>query len=377
MVVFNGTIQLILINECKNVREKKKMKRFKSIVVAGIAVFIFAAAILPASTASAQSSAALSIVPKKNYIVEPGKSANDTLTIRNLDNERTLQLNLRVVDFTYTDDGGTPKLMLAEDAPQTTWSLKPFLTVPKSVVIPPKSSKTVDMKVSIPAKQGAGSFYSAIVYSSGTPESGNVGLSASGVTLVFTSIPGEVNEKLTLEKFGAYHAPTATDKGGYVFMTAKKPLTVAYTLKNDGNVTEAPVGSITLKDSFGKERVISKINPNNSLALIGQSRTFTSCIELKDESVELSGGAATTSTCTEPNLWPGFYTASLDLFYGQNGNKTQEITSTASFWYLPWWFVITALVLLAAIAFGIWRLVNKIKGRKYANQRKKLSRRRK
>jgi len=353
------------------------MKSFKSTVIAGLAVLIFAAAVLPVSSASAQSSASLSIVPKKNYVVEQGKTVNDTLTIRNLDGDRPLQLTLRVVDFTFSDDGGTPKLMLAEDAPQTTWSMKPFLKVPETVIIPAKSSKTLDLSVSIPKKQGAGSFYSAIVYSSGAPEGGNVGLSASGVTLVFTSVPGDVNENLTLEKFGAYHVPTSTDKGGYKFITAKKPQTIAYTLKNEGNVTEAPVGSITLKDIFGREQVISKVNPNNSLALIGQSRTFTTCIKLKNENVEFGGGTTQSTACTEPDLWPGFYTASLDLFYGQNGNATQEITSKASFWYLPWWFVIAFIVIILAIAYGIWRLVEKIKGRNFSNQRKKLSRRRK
>src|SRR5690606_22781153 len=142
----------------------------------------------------AQSSASLSIAPKKNYTVEPGKTVNDTLVIRNLDTENTLDLSLRAVDFTFIDDSGAPKLMLAEDAPQTTWSLKPFLKIPKSVQIPPKSSKTLDMSISIPAKHGAGSYYSAIVYSTGAPDGGNVGLSASGVTLVFTSVPGTVNE---------------------------------------------------------------------------------------------------------------------------------------------------------------------------------------
>jgi hypothetical protein len=353
------------------------MKRFRSIVVAGLAVFIFVGSVLPALPASAQSSAALSIVPKKNYVIESGKSIKDTLTIRNLDSERNLQLNLRVVDFTFNDDGGTPKLMLADDAPQTTWSLKPFLKIPKTVTVAPGGSKTVDLNVAIPKTQGAGSYYSAILYSSGAPDGGNVGLSASGVTLAFVSVPGEVNENLTLDKFGAYHAPSTKSKGGYVFMTADKPKSIAYTLKNEGNVTESPVGSITLKNMFGQEQTIDNINPNSSLALIGQSRTFTACIRLASEEVEFEGRATQSSSCAEPNLWPGMYTASLDMFYGQNGNNTKEINSTTVFWYLPWWFVIAFLIVLAATAFGVWRLVNKIKGRKFASQRKKLSRRRK
>lgn len=353
------------------------MKRFKSIVIAGLSVLIFAASVvLPVTQTSAQSSAALSIIPKKNYVIEPGKSIKDTLTIRNLDGERPLQLTLRVIDFTYTDDSGTPKLMLAEDAPQTTWSLKPFLDVPTSVTVAPSASKTLDISASIPANQGAGSYYSAIVYSSGSPDGGNVGLSASGVTLAFVTVPGDVNEKLTLEKFGAYHSPTATDKGGYAYMSAKKPWSIAYTLKNDGNVAESPVGTISLKNMFGQEQIIDNINPNSSLALIGQSRTFTSCIKLANEEVKFGEGTTQSTACQEPDLWPGLYTATLDMYYGQNGNNTEQINSTTTFWYLPWWFVIAVLVLLAVAAFFIWRLVRKIKGHKYEAQRKKLSRRR-
>lgn len=351
------------------------MKRLKSIVLAAFAVMVGAASVLPALPVAAQSSASLSIVPKKNYVIEPGKSAKDKLTIRNLDESSQLELNLRVVDFTFTDDGGTPKLFLAEDAPQTTWSLKPFLTVPKAVVIPPKSSKTLDMSVAIPKNHGAGSYYSAIVYSSGAPEGGNVGLSASGVTLVFASVPGKVNEDLRLEKFGAYEAATADKKASYVFVTGSEPKQIAYTLKNSGNVTEAPAGSITLKPWIGKEIVINDVNPNGSLALIGQSRTYTSCIKLAEQKVDFNGQESKAKTCEAPGLWPGYYSAKLELFYGQNGNLTRELVGNGSFWYLPLWFVILVLILLLVIGFVIWRLVNKFKGKVGGSRPRKLTRR--
>jgi len=351
------------------------MKRFKSIAIAAFVV-LAAASAMPALPAAAES-ASLSIVPKKNYTIEAGKSAKDTLTIRNLDDTEELQLSLRVVDFTYTDDGGTPKLMLAENAPQTTWSLKSFLTVPKSVTIPAKSSKTLDISVAIPAGHGAGSYYSAIVYSTGASDGANVGLSASGVTLVFTSIPGDVKEELRLEKFGAYNLATPEKKAGYTFITSTKPEAIAYTLKNNGNVTEAPVGSITLKHMFGKEQQITDVNPNGSLAIIGQTRTFTTCIKSQSQDVAFNGSSTKATGCsTEPNLWPGMYTAKLDVFYGQNGNNTQEIVSSATFWYLPWWFVITFLVVLAVIAFAVWRLVVKVRRRMYGSRYRKSTRRR-
>jgi hypothetical protein len=358
------------------------MKRFKSIAVAACAVLVAVALTLPAAPVSAQSSSALSIVPKKNYLIEPGKSVKDTLVIRNLDTVHLLQLTLRVVDFTFTDDGGTPKLFLAADAPQTTWSLKPYMTVPKSVTIPPSSSKTLDMSVAIPASRGAGSLYSAIIYSSGTPDPtgvGNVGLSASGVTLVFTQIPGKVNEDLKLKKFGAYSLPSATKKADYVFMTTQEPLNVAYTLENKGNVTEAPVGSITLNGWFGQTRTINNVNPTGSLALIGQTRTYTACIKLKDATVDFNGKVTKTTQCDSPGLWPGMYTASLDLFYGQNGNNTQEITSTAVFWYLPLWFIVILVIVLLILAYVGWRVYNFVQTKLYGrpSRRSKKSPRRK
>lgn len=338
------------------------MKTFKGAALAVLAAVVSVSALLPAASASAASSAALSIVPRKNYTIEQGKSIKDVLTIRNLDNENPLELTLRVVDFTFNDDGGTPKLFLAEDAPQTTWSLKPYLSIPKKVTVPPKASRTVDMSISIPAGHGAGSYYSAIVYSSGAPEGGNVGLSASGVTLVFANIPGKANENLMVEKLGAYRLAGENNKAGYKFINIDKPEAIAYTLKNNGNVAESPVGSITLKHMFAKAETIPNINPNGSLALIGQSRTFTSCIKLKTEEVDFNGSSTKSTTCDKPFLWPGYYSVTLDAYYGQNGNNTQELIKTAGFWYLPLWFLlILAVVLIVAGVYG-YKFYRKISG---------------
>lgn len=337
------------------------MNRLRSVILAVLVATIAVSGALPALTASAVSSASLSINPKKNYTVKPGDSIKDTLVIRNLDENATLELNLRIVDFTFNDDGGTPKLMMAQDAPQTTWSLKPFMKIPKTVKIEPKSSQTIDLKMAIPKGQGAGSFYSAIVYSTGASDGGNVGLSASGVTLVFTSIPGKVNEDLKLDKFGAYHTATNDKEAGYSFITTRMPDNIAYTLKNSGNVVESPVGSITLKHIFGKETKITDINPNSSLALIGQTRTFTTCIKLESQEVDFNGSKSKTNACSSSKLLPGLYKAEINGFYGQNGNNTQEFAGSASFWYLPWWFILTFSIVLLVAAYFVWKLVRVIR----------------
>lgn len=348
------------------------MNRLKSTLLVMCATVIAAASAIAIAPISGAESASLSISPRKNYVVEPGKTTNDTLTIRNLDRGSPLNLSLRVVDFSYVDDSGTPKLMLEEDAPQTVESLRPFLTIPKNVTIEPNSSQTVDMSVAIPANQGAGTYYSAIIYSSGSADGGNVGLSASGVTLVFTEVPGEVSEKLTLEKLGAY------DQGAskYKYFNGEMPMRIGYTLKNEGNVTGSPVGSITLRHIFGRETTIHNINPGSSLALIGQSRTFSPCIVLKSQEVNFGGNRSEATACAEPGLWPGYYTVELSAMYGRSGNPTQDLTGTASFWYLPWWFVFLSLAVLAFIGYHIWKIVRHIRRRRSGVQLKRRPTRR-
>lgn len=376
MVVFSAT----MLNILKLIKVKMEglpvMNRFKGIglIVAAVVVASASFFLTSHSQVFAQGSAALSIVPKKNYVVEPGETVDDTLTIRNQDRSAPLHLTLRVVDFSYKDDSGAPKLMLEENAPQTTWSLKPFLKIPETVTIDPNSSQTLDMSLTVPSGHGAGSYYSAIVYSSGSSDGGNVGLSASGVTLVFTNIPGQVDEDLKLEKLGAYRNSTTASTGGeYAYFLNDKPERIAYTLKNNGNVTESPVGTITLRPLFGKETVIQKINPNSQLALIGQTRTFTPCIKLKSEQVDFNGTRSESTACTEPDLWPGYYRVELAAYYGQNGNTTRDLVGKASFWYLPWWFILLSVVVLSFVGYHIWKFIRFIRSK---TGKTKLSKRR-
>lgn len=363
------------------------MKRIRTIAVAALAVLVAAVHVLPATPAFAEdttsgSSSALSISPKKQYEIEPGATVNDKLTIRNADNAAPLTLSLRVIDFTYDDkqDSGVAKLFLDEKKEPTPWSLRSYLKIPETVTIEPGQSKTVDISITVPKNQGAGSLYSAIIYSSasgGAADSTNVGLSASGVTLVFANVPGKVHEDLKLEKLGPY------DKEARKFMpwiNVTMPQSIGYSLKNSGNWAEAPVGSITLNGWFGRKVEINNINPTKSLVLIGQTRTFSSCIKYDEKEVAAAESNNPASTCVDPGLWPGYYKVTADLYYGANGNATQEIVKIAGFWYLPWWFLtLVAAVLGLGFYFGR-KAYYKIRGLLYGPQgngkSRKASRRR-
>jgi len=345
------------------------MKRLFSYLGAALAVAAAVVSAVPVP-ASAVGSSGLSITPRKNYIIKPGETITDKLTIGNLDNTQDLDLSLRMIDFTFTDQSGTPKLSLAANAPQTPWSLKSFTTLPKTVIVPAGGSKTVNYSITIPKSQGAGSYYSAIMYQAGGANGGNVALNASGVTLVFASVPGTVRENMALQKFGAYTSEDNGVTGGFTFIaTNGAPKMLAYALKNEGNVFESPAGNIVLKDMFGHQVGNITTNPSSSLALLGQTRLFTSCIKTVQQKIQLEGGTSKDTSCVNPGLKPGKYTASLDVFYGQNGNQTHEIAKVATFWYLPWWFLVLLVIILGAlIGGGFWakrKIQAAIKGTTY------------
>jgi hypothetical protein len=336
------------------------MKRFTGFL--GTALILFLVIFNPAYASAAASSSGLNITPRKNLTIQPGQTVKDKLTIGNLNRNADLNVTFRTVDFSFMDESGSPKLFLAEDAAQTPWSLKPFMNLPKTVVIPAGQSRTVDYSVTIPAGQGAGSYYSAIQYGTGGSDGGQVSLSASGVSLVFVSVPGVVKEDMTLKKFGAYAKQADGITGQYVFVATKIPREMGFTLENKGNVAEAPVGSINVKYMLGgKEWKIEDANPSSSLALRGQTRLFTACLESETKTTELGGTVTKAKVCKNPKMWPGRYTATLGAFYGQNGNNTHEVNGTASFWYLPIWFIATAIVLLVLVGIALTIVTRKIR----------------
>lgn len=352
---------------------KRYIVKSRNLVLATVAALVLVAtSVAPASAASA----GLSINPRKNYIVDPGKSTKDKLTVGNLSTKEDLNLTLRVIDFGFLDESGSPKLMIGENVEQTAWSAKPFIKVPEKVMVPAGTTKTIEIEVKVPANQGAGSYYSAIQYSSNGDEGGNVNLNASGVSLVFLSVPGEVKEKMTLEKIGNWQRDPDGGGGKYIgIATDESPSIVGFTLKNDGNVVEAPVGSAEIKDMFGNVvTTIEEVNPNNNLALIGQSRRFEACIKPIERKIERDERQSKAVTCDKTSLKPGRYTANLSAYYGQNGNNTYEVLGTATFWYLPIWFLLAVLGGLLLIAYVVWRIVRKIKGAGSGTKSRRFSR---
>jgi hypothetical protein len=314
----------------------------------GLALVLLALVSVP-MLASAQSNG-LGVTPKVSFTMKAGTTASNTLFLANLNKNEPLNVHMTLVDFTFQDETGSPKLLEASDQPQTPWSLKPYVTIPDNVIVAPGASKQVPFTIKLPAEIGAGTYYSAVEYTASTGSGKQqVTIAASTATLMFINVPGNVTELLTMKSFGMYD-PKA---GKFVSAFHKQPTYFAYRLQNQGNLAEQPAGSMVIKNMFG--HIVAKIdnaNPKSQIVLIGQTRRFQGCNPKSTATEDLPKD----ENCVPLSLKPGLYTASLAVFYGQNGQQTREIGATSHFWYLPWGFVLIAIAILAIIIYVLYRL---------------------
>ena len=291
----------------------------------------------------------LGVRPKIDITIKQGETVEETAFIRNPSNEEPLTINISMVDFEAKDETGAPNFLLNDT--RSTASAQDFIQIDQQATIEPGKSLSLPFTITVPADQGAGTYYSAIRYSTVTNAQDNqIGISAANTTLVFVRVPGDAKELVKLEKFGAYQV-TGEDRQGHYrsLFTKTRPESLAFTIKNEGNVAEMVKGSILVKNLFGNEvATISDINIRRELALRNQTRRVGLCIKEQTNNEGTPNGV-----CEQVIKWPGRYSAQMSMFYGENGSESREITAKASFWYLPVWFMITFGILTALIVLGI------------------------
>jgi hypothetical protein len=342
------------------------MKRFTRSIIAAVGVLFVLGAPLSASAATSNS---IGANPRKDYTIAPGETKSDSIMIHNLDTAKPLEISIGLIDFEASGQNGSAKL-LVERAQPTAWSLKPYVTIQKSATIKPDGVANIPITITIPKELGAGSYYSAVQYATGKggiEGEGSLGLSSTSTTLVFVRVSGEAKDSLLLNRFGAFVPNKDFSGGNYQsFFGATKPKYISYTLENKGNVADEPRGSIEIKNIFGKQyKIIPNSNPNHNLVLLGQTRRIDVCIDPPATANEsnTSSSVMDLTKCETPSLWPGRYTAKIDVLYGDNGSKSNEIIAHSTFWYLPVWFIVVVVGGLLLIAFLVWRLVRKFKSR--------------
>ncbi len=334
-------------------------------VVKNVAASILLAtlSLLPMAKPVAAQSNGLGVRPIVDVTVSAGDQVQETAFINNPSAEDPLTVGISMVDFTSKDETGGPQFLPPTE--RAVWSARDFINIEETATIAPNESLTLPFTITVPADQGAGTYYTALRYSTVTDTSGGqVGVTASNTTLVFVRVPGDAKELMNLEQFGAFEAAGNGDTGAFKsFFTSQAPQRLAYRLKNEGDVAEQAKGTIQVTNVFGKEVVkIRDANPGKELALRGQTRRIDLCmIDEVDKDDKRTGN------CVQAIKMPGRYTATMTLFYGENGSESREITAKTSFWYLPAWFIIASIIIVGLIVLGIVFAVLKIRNSRYGN----------
>ncbi|MEO5628093.1 MAG: hypothetical protein ABIQ89_04385 [Candidatus Saccharimonadales bacterium] len=259
---------------------------------------------------------------------EKGQDYSLKVTVTNI-TAGSLVLKSSVNDFTADGESGNPKVILDENA-DNGYSLKSWVSVVPSFTLQSKESRTLTLAITIPIDAEAGGHYGVIRFTGTPPDQSdaNVSLNASVGVLLLTRVDGDITENLVVKQM------SAQKKGKNSGLIANGPVTIATRVENTGNVHLKPVGTMTIKDTFGKVVGSFPFGSNSQNVLPKTTRLYTQEFDKR---------------------WMfGRYTASVQAAYGTTGGVLQGSTT---FWVIPFKLIIFVIVLLAIIIFGLRYLI--------------------
>lgn len=291
------------------------------------------AATAPSSTPG--SGQALEIAPPVITLnVNPGQVVHTQLQLRDI-SSTDLYVTGQTNDFVAAGEDGTPKILLNNNESDP-YSLKNWITPPAALTLQPKQIKTLPITINVPTNASPGGHYGVIRFSAVPPELKGTGvsLSASLGALVLLTVSGNIQHKLAIQQL----AVEQNNKPGHLFQNM--PVTLVTKIKNTGNVHEEPTGVITVKDFFG--RAVGGININSAQrnVLPGSTRMFSQAFD---------------KTVYGNRHFFGRYTATMKLTYAKN----QTLTSSVSFWIIPYKLIFIIIILLIAGFFFIRYLIRR------------------
>ncbi len=302
-----------------------------------VVAFTFIASFIAFPLVSAQTNnqatggSALQISPTRTELSgQPGDKKTFSITLKNVaSNDVTAQVFLN--DFESDGESGTPQIITDTNRERTPYSLSKMLQGQTDVDLKPNETKEIKLNIDIPANTAPGAYFGALRYAavpkgqSLSDAQRQVALTASVAHLVFVEVPGDINQQIQIQKVTAQ----VDNKAGSFFF--KAPNKSAVSIKNLGNGFSRPFGQVVLNGPFGKQKHSYELNNTNprGIVLPNSTRTFTD--DLKNVKV------------------PGKYSITASAAYGNGG---EVVSYKASFWYLPIWFLILVVLLVAGAAFG-------------------------
>lgn len=316
------------------------MTVFRRVAGALLSGLVLASAtVLPVGAQNSPASGVRISPTRAEVSVEKGQSGEARFNIKNITGGPVV-VKAVLNDFDPQEDGSLKPLREGES---NAASIRNFVTLPADVTLEAEQAVDMVVPITIPENQAPGAYYGVVLFQ-GLPVSegqgpGQVSLTGSVGGIILVNVPGEIKESMQLVSIRAGRATPGNSTEVRLSNVFAQPFDrVQVRVNNTGNSFLKPFGKVTINNWRGQEVAVYEMNDSDPRAnvLPGSQRVFTD---------EIAGVKM-----------PGRYTISAGIAYGDGGDVlTQKVTV----WYLPVWLVIVVVVILAALVFGILKMLKR------------------
>lgn len=321
------------------------MKALRFLLVLGGGIALAVAPVQAATVATAPTPTAAGLgqgleisPPVLELNANPGQTVNAVIKLRDI-TSGPLVVTGKADDFGAKDEKGDPEILLNETG-ASRYSLKYWITAVPSLTLTSEQVQTLTIPIAVPANAEPGGHYGVIRFTGLPPSVSGTGVSlaASLGALVLMRVSGAITEQLQNVQF------FANQNGHTSRFFEYGPVTITERIKNTGNVHVQPVGNVKVYDTFGRKISQMAINNPPHSILPDSIRRFD-------------------QTLNKHYLF-GHYKATYSVVYG---NSKKTLSSSMTFWVIPWRLIIIILAILLALVLlirqGIKRYNRYIVGR--------------
>lgn len=258
----------------------------------------------------------------------------------------------QVENFEAGDETGNPQFV------QTKEGLAVWTQVTSSFSVAPSEQKSIPFSIRIPRNAEPGGYFASIfVRTTPPPTSGNeVSIGARLGTLVLLRVNGEIQEGVDILEFST--------KDKKRFFTSL-PVEMYYRFQNTGADRVKPEGEVIIKNLIGLKAKILNANRTDGSVLPRSIRRFDMAWMnggggQEDPALIVAarnpGGFLDEAKYQWNHFAFGYYTANLDITFGENNNTAG---GTFRFFVFPWQLltiIVTGLIIaLIALRFILKR----------------------
>lgn len=271
----------------------------------------------------AAGSLALSVTPPfTQMVLTPGEVFRSYIKVVNV-NPYELTVYATPVNFTSSDEEGSPKFIPLVGDPVDKSSLAGWIDVSQTAItIPRESSMDVPYTITVPQNAPPGGHFAAILIGTKPPhDGGNMVHTAQVVTSLFLArVAGDVHEQGQIRELTAENSYGGTPRTEF-----------SLRFENSGNVYLQPQGDITIYNMWGTERGFIPVN---------QSSNFGNVLpkSIRKFSFIWEGTPSFTDI--------GRYKAIATLSFGVD--EKHSVDRTIYFWVIP----LKATLIACALVFG-------------------------